>query len=84
MYHALTSQLSSQQLANPKFRELDLETLQGIAKDDNKQRYHLVQDVDQDGTPSDWIIRANQGHSLKVFSPSPWSVLELMRLRRSK
>jgi len=53
-------------LSSPKFRELNLETLQSIVKEDNKHRYHLVQDVDQDGTPSDWIIRANQGHSLKA------------------
>ena len=66
----LTSYLCTSQLSNPKFRELDFETLQSIVKEDNKQRYHLVQDVDQDGTPSDWIIRANQGHSLKVLSPS--------------
>ena len=56
------------QLSSPKFRELDFETLQSTVKDDNKQPYYLVQDVDQDGTPSDWIIRANQGHSLKVLS----------------
>lgn len=52
-------------LANPKFRELSFEILQSIVQEDNKQRYHLVQDVNQDGIPSDWIIRANQGHSLK-------------------
>lgn len=66
IYPQLTLCRYTRQLAKPKFRELDLETLQSIVKEDNKQRYHLVQLIDQDGTPSDWIIRANQGHSLKV------------------
>ena len=70
IYSPFTLYRYTSQLAKPKFRELDFETLQSIVKEDNKQRYHLVQDVDQDGTPSDWIIRANQGHTLKVFSPS--------------
>lgn len=58
----------AQKLASSKFREVDFETLQSVVREDNKQRYHLVQDVDQDGTPTDWMIRANQGHSLKVLS----------------
>ncbi|KAF9649213.1 hypothetical protein BDM02DRAFT_3268915 [Thelephora ganbajun] len=62
-------------LSTPKFRELDFETLQSIVKEDNKQRYHLVQDVDQDGTPSDWIIRANQGHSLKTVEVEDKDIL---------
>ena len=76
MHPLLTSYPCTSQLSSPKFRELDLETLQSIVKEDSKQRYHLLQDVDQDGTPSDWIIRANQGHSLKVPSPSvpPYSL----------
>ncbi|KAF9785239.1 KptA family-domain-containing protein [Thelephora terrestris] len=62
-------------LAKPKFRELNLETLQSIVKEDNKQRYHLVQDVDQDGVPSHWIIRANQGHSLKTVEVDSREIL---------
>lgn len=47
-------------LEHPKFgRDINLRTLQEIAKKDKKQRYTLRQNID-----NLWEIRANQGHSM--------------------
>ena len=42
--------------------------LERIVQEDAKMRYHLLLEPDQTGTSSDiWWIRANQGHTMKVF-----------------
>jgi len=57
-------------LARPKLRGVDLATIQRLVAENDKQRYQLLHDVDQEVSGSAgsliWWIRANQGHSLKV------------------
>ncbi|KAI8073903.1 phosphotransferase KptA/Tpt1 [Gongronella butleri] len=48
-------------LARPKLKGVTLETVQYIVKNNDKQRFTLVQDDDT----QEWLIRANQGHSLR-------------------
>ena len=47
-------------------RDLTLETLQQIVKDDAKGRYRLVLEADPSTGEEVWWIRANQGHSMKA------------------
>ncbi|KAJ1972365.1 tRNA 2'-phosphotransferase [Dimargaris xerosporica] len=51
-------------LQHQSLRKCTLETLQQVVASDNKQRYTLVQLPT--GERSQWLIRANQGHSLLV------------------
>ncbi|KAF7299537.1 Trna phosphotransferase 1 [Mycena chlorophos] len=46
-------------LANPRVSSLDLAQLQEMVKTNAKQRFALIQEEDV------WLIKANQGHSLK-------------------
>lgn len=61
-------------LSNRNLRSLKVtfEEVQEIVRDNDKQRFTVVpasEDVDQTSTkPQDYLIRANQGHSLKVES----------------
>ncbi|KAK7048387.1 carbohydrate esterase family 16 protein [Favolaschia claudopus] len=52
-------------LANPKLKDLTLETLQEIVKNDSKQRYDLIFEKGVEAEAGVWCIKANQGHSLK-------------------
>ena len=47
-------------------RELNMESLQEIVRNDSKSRYNLVPEADPASGDEAWWIRANQGHSLKV------------------
>ncbi|KAI0319338.1 KptA family-domain-containing protein [Amylostereum chailletii] len=58
-------------LSTPKLKgQLDLEAIQQIVKQDQKQRYGLLMGPDDDTTDAGeiWWIRANQGHSIKAVN----------------
>ncbi|KXT13020.1 hypothetical protein AC579_3331 [Pseudocercospora musae] len=69
-------------LQNRNFRSMKVtfEEVQEIVKDNDKQRFTMIPASSQDGKdvnrqpsipstdPKDWLIRANQGHSLKIES----------------
>lgn len=61
-------------LSNRNLRSLKItfEEVRSIVQENDKQRFTMVpasESVDQTSTsPQDWLIRANQGHSLKVES----------------
>lgn len=62
-----------QKLRQQKLRGVTFSALEDVVKRDEKQRYHLLYEPQQPESPaassqsSSWWIRANQGHSLKVW-----------------
>ena len=58
-------------------RELNMESLQEIVRNDSKSRYNLVLEADPASGDEAWWIRANQGHSMKVSSFASSSALEV-------
>lgn len=48
-------------------RTMDFMALERVVQEDEKMRYHLLLEPDTDTGGEIWWIRANQGHSMKVF-----------------
>ncbi|RUS18147.1 hypothetical protein BC937DRAFT_89101 [Endogone sp. FLAS-F59071] len=53
------------QLSHPRFKRYKFEDVRREVNNNDKQRYTLVQ-REVEGGNKEWLIRANQGHSLKV------------------
>lgn len=56
-------------MARPKFKNVTFEQIQYLVDHNDKKRYELTE-----GSAGEWLIRANQGHSLKTIIPD--SMLE--------
>ncbi|RKO92545.1 phosphotransferase KptA/Tpt1, partial [Blyttiomyces helicus] len=55
--------LVSELLRHPRMRNVTLETIQQVCRDNDKQRFHLTTEAGAAGQDV-WIVRANQGHSM--------------------
>ena len=52
----------------PKLHSVDFTTLERVVLADKKSRYKMISEIDETGALV-WWIRANQGHSIKVWIP---------------
>ncbi|TFK52040.1 hypothetical protein OE88DRAFT_1718715, partial [Heliocybe sulcata] len=57
-------------LASRKFQGVDFAAIEQVVKNNNKQRYKMVKELDPKAPTNEevWWIRANQGHSIKALN----------------